>query len=864
MSGTSRAEPGGKRIDVLLVLLLAVTPWLAYLAGRMVLFFGDTFYYFYPLRHTLAVALRSGYLPDWESAALSGNPFCANPQTNCFYPLSVWYLLPDFFSAYHWSLVSHLAIGGIGTWWWCSRRCGGRLGPLLAAVVFMTGGATLSMINRLDKLQSLCWWPWVMLALEVIHHRPRRGGALLALALAMQFLAGGLEVWAMAVGGCLVWLALAGPPVDFTDRREAASVAHGSAGVPAPDGPRPGRWWVRFGAFGLGLVLCGALTAIQWLPFRELLHWSTRAAGVSFARATEMSMAPADLLGVAFPTLFFYPESLSYRPTPSAGSIPHYFYGLYLGWLPLSAVFAAVPVALRRGPDGRTVRAALVLVLIGGVLALGAHTPVYGLLFRTLPPLQGIRFPEKFLSLSSFFLLPLIACGVNRYRSALAWGTAAALGGGAALGARVVPGYLAAAGAVVLETLVGGEVGAWRVHLLDMAPGLVYQGLLLAGAGVLGLVAIRKQHTWARVGVVIVVATDLWLGTGPLNPPLSRPILERPPALASALSKVFESPRTHVAPVYDRVDVTPPPGLPVEQAYVWFWQLLYPNTGLLSGISYADGSRALRLAHSTRFFATMKGAPPDVQLRLARIAGVDAVVARAPATGPGGPEGERGPSAERLAAAARHGLQFVADAPGWGLEAWKLEGSAPRAYLPDGCVRFDDPNRALAAVVSGQVTPPGEVALLAGPGGDGDGGCAASSSLRAPGASAMERGAGEVDPASVRETPDGLGSFRPVPVRSTEGGKRRVVGPFDLSKPGVLVLAEAWYPGWEARVDGRPVPVLLANGYQQAVTLEPGRHVVVLEYRPRGRGWGVALAVLGSGGVVLLLLEGRFRRTFEA
>ncbi|RME44883.1 MAG: hypothetical protein D6791_12130 [Chloroflexi bacterium] len=72
------------------------------------------------------------------------------------------------------------------------------------------------------------------------------------------------------------------------------------------------------------------------------------------------------------------------------------------------------------------------------------------------------------------------------------------------------------------------------------------------------------------------------------------------------------------------------------------------------------------------------------------------------------------------------------------------------------------------------------------------------------------------------------------------------------SKEATLVVAQVWYPGWEASVDGGDwQPVLRADGVWQAVQLPAGRHHVVLRFRPRSFYAGLVVAVLTVLAVVL-------------
>ena len=48
----------------------------------------------------------------------------------------------------------------------------------------------------------------------------------------------------------------------------------------------------------------------------------------------------------------------------------------------------------------------------------------------------------------------------------------------------------------------------------------------------------------------------------------------------------------------------------------------------------------------------------------------------------------------------------------------------------------------------------------------------------------------------------------------------------ELSCAGILVLSDNWFPGWEATLDGRPVPVLKADGALRAIGVPGGGQLV--------------------------------------
>jgi hypothetical protein len=88
------------------------------------------------------------------------------------------------------------------------------------------------------------------------------------------------------------------------------------------------------------------------------------------------------------------------------------------------------------------------------------------------------------------------------------------------------------------------------------------------------------------------------------------------------------------------------------------------------------------------------------------------------------------------------------------------------------------------------------------------------------------------------------------------------------SRPALLVLADNYYPGWRATVDGRETPVYLANHTFRGVVVPAGEHTVVFTFEPDDQRTGlwvslaVALLLCAYGGY--LLLAARRRRSPES
>ena len=101
---------------------------------------------------------------------------------------------------------------------------------------------------------------------------------------------------------------------------------------------------------------------------------------------------------------------------------------------------------------------------------------------------------------------------------------------------------------------------------------------------------------------------------------------------------------------------------------------------------------------------------------------------------------------------------------------------------------------------------------------------------------------------------------RPEEARIEEYRPERVTVSASLSSPGVLVLGDAYYPGWQARVDGTSVPIMRANYFFRGIALTAGQHRIEFVYQPQSLLRGAIVSLLTVVGIILGIGASRDRR----
>lgn len=372
-----------RRSDVFPIILLFIAPFILFFPvtlGQKIFFEGDFFLFYYPIRAALVRAFSAGGLPLWEPGIAMGFPLFAEGQVGALYPVNqILYRVLPIQLALGYELLLHLGWLMVGTF--CYARVLGLRAPsaIFAALVFAGSGFVMENLLITNMLATVAQLPWLLLLVEKFFAdaRPTRRViwfALLCVGIAFQFLSAHPQY-------ALIDLALV----------LAVTLTQQWRGWRA--------WFVHVGWISLAVGIAVCIAAVQLLPTLELARLSQRAAGLSFDEFTIESVEPRHLV-------------LLLAPFALGDQIPGGVVG-YVGIAPLMLALAS-PFLERH----RRVFFWSVLALIGLALAFGKYSLLYRALYA-VPIFNSLRISGRFLYVFTFAIALLSAFAFDALLRAL-------------------------------------------------------------------------------------------------------------------------------------------------------------------------------------------------------------------------------------------------------------------------------------------------------------------------------------------------------------------------------------------------------------------------------------------------------------
>ena len=756
-----------------------------YLAGAVVPW--DSKNHFYPMYRFLGEALSHHQIPFWNPYHFGGYPAVADPQSLIFTPtmfLFAWLVPNASMQGFDAVVYTHLLVGGIGVLGLFRRRGWHPAGAVLAAVIFMLGGPAASRLQHTGMIISYGFIPLAVWALEVALERISLRHAL-AFALAAVLMALGRDQ--VAYLACLMLA--------------------GMVAIQALASRTPLTFlWRRLPILAAAGVVFAAMMAVPTLLTMQFLHDSNRP-GIAYGVAAAGSLAPVNFITMLAPNFFGSLDwnydywGPGYETMVDPDWTDRAINYLFIGTLPALIIFWQGLACGRL--FGRRLRPFLLIGLGALVYAIGRSTPVFAWAFDLVPGVSLYRRPADATFILNFALA--MGCGylVHRYidegvpnpfRRLLA-----SVAGGFAATAVVLVGLIV--GFALLFPATSQQTAA-ELRQLAIA-------IAIAAAGAALLLYPGRNATLRLAAAALLVAATagelLWRNA-------AASIDAEPAQSYSVFAGMTQDERAGLAAVRGELAAAADRG---EHPRIEILGLVngWQNASMVLGLENTLGYNPLRIAayeravgpgenavdpNARRFPGTFRG----YRCNLAELLGLQYLILDRPLNKL--PRHVPRPRATEIYA-------------GEHIHIYKLGSVAPRAYLATELTPIDD-DSVLDSHTLPEFDRSREVLIDR------------SSMAEVSGTYPQDADAANAN------------------IVIAAHHDNHVVIEVDTDKPGVLVLHDLFYPGWQAKVDGEVRPVLHANVLFRGVEVPAGHHIVSFEFHPLS----VANLLAAAAGVVHL------------
>jgi Bacterial membrane protein YfhO len=89
-------------------------------------------------------------------------------------------------------------------------------------------------------------------------------------------------------------------------------------------------------------------------------------------------------------------------------------------------------------------------------------------------------------------------------------------------------------------------------------------------------------------------------------------------------------------------------------------------------------------------------------------------------------------------------------------------------------------------------------------------------------------------------------------VKVTYPDPQKAVLEVNLDSPGLVILADVFYPGWELTIDNKSAPIYRVNGSMRGAAVAVGHHRLIYTYSPRSFRIGRLVSIAGLAAMLIL------------
>jgi len=323
--------------------------------------------------------LKGGNLPLWCPSIYSGVPFMGGFQSALLYPLNLCYLFLPLIKAINFSVALHIFLAGFFMYLWTSYRKLNFTTSIVSSMLFMFCGAHFTHIyaGHISDLCTMTWGPLLFLSVDGFLEKPSCKWFLTGIcAIAMQILAGHPQYMFYTFVAVVIYIAFSAVRTEKRLIKVSGIIAMYATGT-------------AISAFQL---FTGILSSSETL----------RSGSVTYKFASQHSFPPENLI------TFLSPGFFGLIDFPYWGR--SYFWGTAI-FIGITGLILVIYGAIYADKNVKKYSVYMIVILL--ILAMGANTPLFKLLYNFVPGFNRFRGLEKFTYPASLFIILMAGIGLD-------------------------------------------------------------------------------------------------------------------------------------------------------------------------------------------------------------------------------------------------------------------------------------------------------------------------------------------------------------------------------------------------------------------------------------------------------------------